>query len=229
MLVRNRVASKTKSLTYDFMDKKDFSYESIKKVNQKIGSYLGFFKHAKTYKLKEKIKQMQISMYIALIMIFLLSVLSGCSFQDIPNDSVFDDEYYIIKGDSMAPLLEEGNRIIIDTDYYNNHEVLQGDIVAIDSRSAELPIIKIVKANDNNDVEIKDNHLFIDGDILKNSQNQIYEFDDKEIKMLSLYIINRRIPKNSFFVFGDNIHHSEDSRNIGVISKDDIIGKVQYR
>ena len=37
------------------------------------------------------------------------------------------------------------------------------------------------------------------------------------------------IPEDSYFVVGDNRINSQDSRSYGFISKEDIVGKVEFR
>jgi hypothetical protein len=43
--------------------------------------------------------------------------------------------------------------------------------------------------------------------------------------MLSLYIRDGRIPKDSFFIFGDNVVESTDSRKFGAVAASDFLGK----
>jgi signal peptidase I len=38
-----------------------------------------------------------------------------------------------------------------------------------------------------------------------------------------------KVPENSIFIMGDNRNNSTDSRTIGFISKDDVMGHVIFR
>ena len=75
-------------------------------------------------------------------------------------------------------------------------------------------------------VSILDNTLYINGEVyVENYLDEGLEYDDFELNSLGY----ETIPEDMYFVLGDNREDSLDSREIGLISKDDIIGKVSLR
>jgi len=131
-----------------------------------------------------------------------------------------------VQGDSMEPMLLDRKEIILLENYYQCGNLAEpGDIIAYNYGGNKNPLVKIVKATDQDEVEIVDDKLKINGEILKNSAGQEYIFRTVEMKMLNLYIKDKYIPKNSFLIFGDNINDSTDSRKFGAVSANDFLGK----
>lgn len=52
--------------------------------------------------------------------------------------------------------------------------------------------------------------------------------DKKDLKRKYLLKRIKEVEENKFFVVGDNLEESIDSRNFGFIEKNDILGKVIY-
>ena len=138
----------------------------------------------------------------------------------------FQKEEKIIQGDSMAPMLANGESIILLGDYYKcGYPVERGEVVAHNYGGHENPLIKVVKATSADKVEIFGGRLKINGEIMKNSVGQEYNFTEKEREIMGLYIKDGRIPQDSFLIFGDNIGDSADSRKFGAVSAEDFLGK----
>ena len=134
----------------------------------------------------------------------------------------------VIDGNSMSPLLKNGENINLLENYYKcGNEVQKGDLVAYHYGGNERPLIKMVKVISEDEVEIIGKKINVNGEILKNSMEQEYVFSDGEIKMLSLYIKDKHIPKKTFFLFGDNVSLSTDSRKFGAVSPNDFLGKFE--
>lgn len=117
-----------------------------------------------------------------------------------------------VQGDSMYPTLKNGEMLFIkkfDLKYNYN------DIVII--KKKDKTIIKRIVGLPKDSIKI-DNYLYINGE----KRDDIYIENPGDIKNEIL------LNENEFFVLGDNIQHSIDSRfnEIGIISKNEIIGKI---
>ncbi len=140
-------------------------------------------------------------------------------------------ENKIISWDSMFPFLENWSKIIFLKDYYNicNKEIKKWDLVAYDYAWNINPLIKVVKIDWKDNVEIDWNIMKINWEVMKNSIWQIYIFSEWEINLISLYIKNWKIPENSYMIFWDNINDSIDSRRFWAISWNDILWKFDIK
>lgn len=128
-------------------------------------------------------------------------------------------------GPSMNPTLKDGQIVLVNKLDYKFHDIKRYDIVVyskIDS-DAYYDIKRVIA---------------LPGENIKISSGRIY-INDEQLKdcPITLEIINSGIAtegitlgKNEYFVLGDNVNNSEDSRftNIGIISKTEIKGKAVY-
>lgn len=133
---------------------------------------------------------------------------------------------YEVHGDSMLPMLHEWSEYMLYEWYYQNwgHPYV-GDIISYNYAWNVNRIIKVIKATFNDTVEIKENTLYINGRIMKNSVWTIYYFTPQQINVLQLYVKNGKIPQNSYLIFWDNTENSIDSRIFWAVSSQDFVGK----
>jgi signal peptidase I len=150
--------------------------------------------------------------------------LSACGQQDSACITV---ERMSVKGNSMEPLIRNGSKVWLYHNYYQcGNEVQRGDIVAFHSAVEKIPLIKRVCATSEDEVAMLDGgYLLVNGDTLRNSGGAIYRFNAGQSRMIGMYIRNGHIPKGSYLMFGDNVRVSTDSRNFGVCSGKEIMGK----
>ena len=141
---------------------------------------------------------------------------------------IFNNYYFIytIKGKSMEPEFKELDRIFIRKTN-GNYSFNRFDIILFNKNlnNKSLSIKRIIGLPDET-IEIKQNIVFINGKEL--NEPFLKKTNKKEIikdpKTLNLI----KIPKKSFYLIGDNRELSKDSRNYGVIEKNNIIGKVLF-
>ena len=168
------------------------------------------------------------------LILFLVLFLTGCSFsnKDIADqlkDTCLTKVEKIVQGDSMAPMLPNGENVILLENYYKcGYSAERGDVIAYNYGGSENSLIKVVKAMGADKVEIFGGRLKINDEIMKNSVGQEYTFTEKEKKMMGLYIKNGHIPQDAFLIFGDNIGDSIDSRKFGAVSATDFVGKFVF-
>ena len=118
-----------------------------------------------------------------------------------------------VNGTSMMTTLHDGDIMILNIIGYRFDKINRFDIVVVDEGNEYL--IKRVIGLPGEELEYKDNQLYINGKKVKdNYGSQVTE--DFKVK----------VKKNSYFVLGDNRTNSLDSRHFGAFKKDRIIGKT---
>ncbi len=127
-----------------------------------------------------------------------------------------------VVGTSMVPNLKNGELMILNKITYKFNDIKRFDIVVVDYPKE--PLIKRVIGLPGEKVEYKDNKLYINGKYVeenfsKNGKTLDYKISESGYKI---------IPKDMYFVVGDNRINSADSRSIGLIPKDQIMGKANF-
>lgn len=128
----------------------------------------------------------------------------------------------IVNGSSMYPTLEHGEYMLLDKISYRFNEIKRGEIIVFEYDNERL--IKRVIGLPGEKVEVKNGDLYINDKLHKedylNETTMDFNFADLGLDNI--------IPENYYFVMGDNRDESKDSRLIGFISKDVIIGKTSF-
>ncbi len=124
-----------------------------------------------------------------------------------------------VDGNSMKDTLRNKDIMILDKASYRFNKINRFDIVVIKQDKEYL--IKRVIGLPSEDIEYKNNQLYINGKKVKEnfSHKKTQDFDIEELGY-------KKIPKDYYFVLGDNRTNSMDSRIIGFIPKKNIIGKA---
>ena len=162
---------------------------------------------------------MQILSRIYILVLTILTILTICVFK-----------HTVVVGDSMLNTLEDDDHLIISNFFYKPD---YGDIVVFKSYTEtgkfEKAIIKRVIALPGDTVEIKvsdDGRTLV---VLVNGQpieeDYAYYAPDKYPEPYGPITVG----DDEIFVLGDNRYNSMDSRLIGPIKIDDIMGKVLFR
>jgi|SRR5690625_74122 len=126
----------------------------------------------------------------------------------------------IVEGESMAPTLDNGERIIFNKFSYLVGEPNRGDIVII--QRPHKNYVKRVIALPGETIEMINHDLYINK--VKYDQTFITEEAQKHTGNFGPV----DIPENSYFVMGDNRAISKDSRNgLGFIESKSIIGRSE--
>ena len=151
--------------------------------------------------------------YIIVIIIVLLIVIYVVTLQQVV-------------GPSMQPTLNEGDILILNKFHYKLFDVKRNDIVSLKYDGSKY-LIKRVIGLPGESIYYKDNVLYVNGIAYKENIVENLKTDDFSLIDLGY----EKIPENMYLVLGDNRANSLDSRNkeVGLITKDDIIGKVFIR
>ncbi len=120
-----------------------------------------------------------------------------------------------VNQNSMNNTLFDKDIMILDKISYRFKKINRFEIVVIKKSNEYL--IKRVVGLPGETVEYKDNKLYIDGKIIEENFNH---------KETDNFILEEKIPDDYYFVVGDNRPDSLDSRVIGLIKREEIIGKT---
>lgn len=199
------------------------------------------------------VKELKLSLYVKLRKInkwyFYLLIYSFF----IAINSIIKPSYiiYDINGSGMNPVLKKGDRFISKL----TKKVNYGDIVVFEYPDDEsLVYIQRIIAMPGDKIEIKDKRVILNGKELtlnklntdmKDNLDELYLSRDISIyeehnnkRSYSIALDKAKfssdnyheisIPKDHYFVLGDNRNHSADSRYWGLVPKKNIIGVARY-
>jgi len=128
-----------------------------------------------------------------------------------------------VDGLSMAPTLEDHDRLIVNKLVYELGDPRPGDIVMLYyPLNPEKMFVKRVIAKEGDTVRIQDGHVYVNDQPLRDDYVPI-EFrshDDLPPQV---------IQQGYYFVMGDHRNNSSDSRQWGSVPKKYIVGKVKVR
>ncbi len=119
-------------------------------------------------------------------------------------------------GPSMQPNLFAGYRIMTEKISYYLHEPRRGDIVVIDRPEDEGNLIKRVIGLAGETIEVRTGHTYINGESI--DEPWVTYFGGRDIPTMV-------IPEGHIFIMGDNRSNSRDSRDIGPVPIEAIIGR----
>lgn len=131
-----------------------------------------------------------------------------------------------MNGDSMETNFSAGDKLLVNRLIYHVRTPKKGDIIVFypSGNSFGNYSVKRVVGEPGDKVIIKDNILYINDTAYKTATI------DDNIKDAGLYSTEGTVPRGQYFVIGDNINHSEDSRfsSIGTVKKSEILGKIWW-
>ena len=131
----------------------------------------------------------------------------------------------------MDSTLSDKDRVIIS---HLNYDPKNDDIVVVNSSVLNKTLIKRVIgiAGDTVKIDYNINTVYVNGKAISNEHIDNTMLDkgmfDPSFK-ISDGVYEYKVPENSIFIMGDNRNNSTDSRTIGFISKDDVMGHVIFR
>lgn len=133
--------------------------------------------------------------------------------------------HFVVDGQSMETTLDPGDRVFVNKLSYRLHEPGRGDVVVLHeiSGAAERDLIKRVIALPGEQIEMTNCVVRIDGRVLDEP------YLDPGIVTPSRCggdVNVQVVPEDHVFVMGDNRPGSHDSRALGAVPYDDLVGRA---
>lgn len=118
----------------------------------------------------------------------------------------------------MVPTFVPSHRILVNKAAYTLRPPKMGDIVVLRHPQTGVMLVKRIVAGGESEVTMRYGRLFVDS-------KPVTSIASKDI-MNDAQLAQWRVPKDKYFVAGDNLHASTDSRHFGCIAHTHIKGKV---
>lgn len=129
-------------------------------------------------------------------------------------------------GDSMSPILRNGDVVLVNRIVYNATTPKRGDIIVFKPKGNENDhyYIKRIVGLPGETIEIIENRVYIDGERLEE------DYETTNIDDVGVVDGELKLAGDEYFVLGDNRENSEDSRNadVGNVKREYIYGKAWF-
>lgn len=133
---------------------------------------------------------------------------------------------FYVDGPSMEPNFFTGQRVIVSRVNYMLADPQRGEIIVFESPDRpgiDPPLIKRVIGLPNEQVEVRDGRVYINGALLDEPYINETECDRNcNVEPVTL-------GSDEYFVMGDNRNHSRDSRSFDAVKHEHIIGEALVR
>lgn len=130
---------------------------------------------------------------------------------------------FIVDGSSMEPNYHNKEYLIVNKIAYRFSEPKKGDVVVFKyPKDPAVDYIKRIIATPGDVIDIKDNLVRVNGQVI---DEPYLSFETETLVKNESGELARKLKDNEYFVLGDNRTHSSDSREWGILPKENIVGK----
>ncbi|MET4082028.1 signal peptidase I [Pedobacter sp. UYP30] len=163
--------------------------------------------------------------------------------------SILGAQTFEMSSESNDPTLQVGDRVVADTKIYKSKDIAYGDLVVFNAPKGEKWIFRVAGLP-NDTLELNENILTINGKQSKaifirettsngfpisefiekfpnGHQHHIFKFK-KPYDSTKTTIKNIVVPAGRYYLLADNRDNAADSRYIGSIKRNDILGQIMY-
>jgi len=130
----------------------------------------------------------------------------------------------LIKGQSMEPTLHDGENVTGLIGYYACHEPARGDIVLF--RMPDGFGVKRIAGIPGDTWRVEERTLYLNNEVAERN-NRAYAITPKMERFLQQYTYFNPLPAEHYFLLADYTGNALDSRRIGIVAKNDIVGKIE--
>jgi signal peptidase I len=140
---------------------------------------------------------------------------------------------FIVDGPSMKPNFHTGERLIVNEILYDIREPEKDEVIVFHVPSEGRDFIKRVIAVAGDTVKVEGDIVYVNGEPIDepyiqaeidSRQSQNLQYNDKDFPNSNYP--DGKVPEGHIFVMGDNRSNSTDSRMIGYVPLEDIIGRA---
>lgn len=136
----------------------------------------------------------------------------------------------VVDGLSMMPTLHDQNRMIVNKFSYKIGDPDRFDIIVFHA-TAEKDYIKRIIGLPGDHIEYRSDTLYVNGKAYKEPyldqyKKEVIDGNLTEDFKLEDVTGKKTVPEGYLFVMGDNRRYSKDSRQIGFVSMDKVLGKT---
>jgi signal peptidase I len=161
-----------------------------------------------------------IALLLAMVAMYALNPFGTDSLD--PRERIIGYGIYRIPSAAMSPTIEAGQIVFANVRYYGGHDPKRGEIVVLRMPGRGIRVVKRIVGLPGESIAIRRGEVEIDGRRLP----EPYVARANTVRPYSLELSPFLVPKDAYFVLGDNRDNSEDSRVWGVVGRKDLQARV---
>ncbi|UQD51362.1 signal peptidase I [Bacillus methanolicus] len=140
---------------------------------------------------------------------------------------------YIVKGESMMPTLQDGNKLVVNKIGYQFGKLQRFDVIVFHANKKE-DFVKRIIGLPGDKIEYRNDQLYVNDKKIDEPYLDIYRKQIPGGRLTGDFTLKEitgkeKVPPGKLFVLGDNRLGSWDSRQFGFISVNQVVGKVNLR
>ncbi len=138
----------------------------------------------------------------------------------------------VVDGESMMPTLKDGDKMLVNKIGYTIGEPKRFDVIVFHAPEQK-DYIKRVIGLPGDEIAYENDVLYVNGEAVEEPYLAQYKEEATELPLTEDFVLEDKIqstivPDDHVFVMGDNRRRSKDSRHIGAVPMEEVIGKTKF-